>query len=203
MKSSLSLPAANLQTTLTEDFAMTPEYLRECFTYNQSGTLTWNKRPLSHFLSEREWKLVNTRCAGKIAGSERLRNDGVGYLYVKVNGKNEAVHRIVLFMHGVEIPKGMQVDHINQDKQDNRIENLRVTTPTQNCMNQRMPTHNTSGHMNVLWRSDRQKWMVKFVINGKVKKFGHYSNKRDAIIRRDQIAAELGISELHGKERGD
>ena len=182
---------------------MTPEYLRECFTYNQNGTLTWNKRPLRHFLSEREWKLVNTRCAGKIAGSERNKNGKKGYFYVKMNGRFEAVHRVVLFMHGIDIPKGMQVDHINQDMHDNRIENLRVTTPTQNCMNQRMPTHNTSGCMNVLWRQDRQKWMVKFVINGKVKKFGHYTNKHDAIIRRDQIAAELGISELHGKERGD
>lgn len=182
---------------------MTPECFHECFIYNQDGTLTWKSRPLHHFKTEREQRLVNTRCAGKLAGGERKRSSGSSYFYAKFNQKYEAVHRIVLMMHGINIPAGMQVDHINQNKHDNRIENLRVVTPSANCMNQRKPTHNTSGCMGVIWRPSRNKWMVKFVVNGKLKTFGHYSDKSEAIKRRNEVCKELGISELHGKERGD
>lgn len=182
---------------------MTPEYFNECFIYNQDGTLTWKYRPLHHFKSEREWRLVNTQYAGKLAGGERKRRGEPGYFYVKTKVKHEAVHRIVLIMHGIEIPAGMQVDHINQNKHDNRFENLRVATPAQNCMNQRKPTHNTSGCMGVIWRPSRNKWMVKFVVNGRLKTFGHYASKDDAIKRRNEVCKMLGISELHGKERGD
>lgn len=182
---------------------MNTEFIRECFDYiPETGDLVWKKRPIQHFVSEREWKLVNTRCAGKVAGCVKPKADGKGYKYSKVSGRTEAIHRLVLVWHGVEIPSGMVVDHINQDTHDNRIENLRVTTCAVNSQNQKKPKHNTSGHHGVMWRKERSKWTVRLVINGKTHTFGHFSDINDAIASRDAAISNLGYSEMHGKERG-
>jgi len=183
---------------------MTPEYLHECFDYKpETGQLIWKKRPLHHFLSEREWKLVNTQKAGKVAGNERKRKDGIGYFYTKVNGFEMAVHSFILLMHGTEIPKGMCVDHINGNKQDNRIENLRVVTTSTNAMNSKKRKTNTSGHHGIMWRKERSKWVVRLVVNGKTHVCGHFDDIGEAVIARDKALVRLGFSELHGKERGE
>lgn len=183
---------------------MNTEFIRECFDYlPETGELVWRKRPLHHFLSEREWKLVNTKMVGKIAGSVRPKPDGKGYKYTTVCNKVEAVHRLVLMWHGFDIPKGMVVDHINQDSHDNRIENLRIVTTAKNLQNQKKPKHNTSGHHGVMWRKERSKWVVRLVINGKTHVCGHFSDIAEAVKARDAALVRLGYSDLHGKERGD
>lgn len=183
---------------------MNTDFIKECFDYiPETGDLVWKKRPIHHFISEREWKLVNTRCAGKVAGYVRAKKDAKGYKYAKVSGLHESLHRLVLIWHGVEIPAGMMVDHINQDPHDNRIDNLRVVTPAVNSQNQKKPKHNTSGHHGIQWRKARSKWVVRFQYNGKWYVRGHFSDINDAIKRRDQMFIEFGFSELHGKERGD
>ena len=182
---------------------MTPEFLHECFTYDaETGLLHWKHRPLKHFLTEREWKLVNTRQAEKLAGSERKRNDGKGYLYIKACGKYEAVHRVALIMSGIEIPSGMVVDHINGDRQDNRLCNLRVTTPSGNAMNLKKRSNNTSGQHGIMWRKERSAWAVRLVVDGKTHVCGHFKDIGKAIECRDAALVRLGFSELHGKERG-
>lgn len=183
---------------------MDAEFIRECFDYlSDTGDLVWRKRPLHHFLSEREWKLVNTQKCGKIAGCVRPKVGGKGYKYAKIKGRSEAIHRLVLVWHGIDIPEGMVVDHINQDSYDNRIENLRVVTTAVNLQNQKKPRHNTSGHHGIQWRKDRSKWVVRFQVNGKWHVMGHFVDISDAIKRRDEALKELGFSGLHGKERGD
>lgn len=183
---------------------MNTEFIRECFDYlPETGELVWRKRPLHHFLSEREWKLVNTKMVGKIAGNVRPKPGAKGYKYVKACGKHEAVHRLVLIWHGIEIPKGMYVDHINQDSHDNRIENLRIVTPSENSMNQKKSKHNTSGHHGVIWRKERNKWVVRLIVGGKTHVCGHFSDIDEAVKARDAALVRLGYSDLHGKERGD
>jgi hypothetical protein len=183
---------------------MNTKFVKECFDYlAETGELIWRVRPLHHFLSEREWKLVNTRAAGSVAGYVRIKNGAKGYKYSKVCGKSEAIHRLVLIWHGYEIPAGMVVDHINQDTHDNRIENLRIVTTAQNLQNQKRPKHNTSGHHGIMWRKERSKWVVRLVMNGKTHVCGHFSNIEDAVKARDESIIRLGYSDFHGKERGD
>ena len=55
-----------------------------------------------------------------------------GYILTKIKGKGLKVHRIIWEMHNGQIPKGMQVDHINEKRNDNRIENLQILTSKQN-----------------------------------------------------------------------
>ncbi len=65
---------------------------------------------------------------GAVVGS--INNKG--YILTKIKGKGLKVHRIIWEMHNGKIPDGMQVDHINEKKADNRIENLQLLTNQQN-----------------------------------------------------------------------
>lgn len=62
--------------------------------------------------------------------------DRYGYLRVQINGKRYQVHRLVAetFIQ-FPIPEGLQADHISRDRADNRVENIRLVTPSTNCRN--------------------------------------------------------------------
>src|SRR5215831_15782353 len=102
-------------------------FLRECFDYNPStGRLCWRCRPLKHFASKRIWKRWNTRFSGKIAGwlSDQ------GYYKITFVDKHFGVHRIIWkLVTGVEPPETL--DHIDQNRKNNRWVNLRVATQTE------------------------------------------------------------------------
>lgn len=68
-----------------------------------------------------------------------------GYVRVTYRGRNYGVHRLVWEFHNGEIPEGYEVDHLNGVRTDNRIENLRLATRSQNSMNHRMHSHNSTG----------------------------------------------------------
>jgi len=65
---------------------------------------------------------------------------------------------IFLYHHGY-LPKF--VDHIDGNKKNNRIENLREATKSQNAMNQKVSTRNTSGIKGVMWHKRDKKWFVQ------------------------------------------
>ena len=71
-------------------------------------------------------------------------NPVTGYRYIKVRGKMRLAHRMAWAIYYGEEPNGL-VDHINGDRLDNRIENLRIATYSQNSANAKLHTRNTSG----------------------------------------------------------
>lgn len=107
------------------------DYLRECFDYDaEAGTLTWRARPAAHFSDARRCTQVNTAHAGKIAGGCTRS----GYADVFVDGKRFMAHRIIWAMHTGVWPIAF-IDHINRNRFDNRISNLREATQSQNSIN--------------------------------------------------------------------
>lgn len=62
-------------------------------------------------------------------------NDSIGYRIVSISGKPHKEHRLVWIYHNGNIPDGMQIDHINRIRSDNRIENLRLATHSSNRLN--------------------------------------------------------------------
>lgn len=100
------------------------------------------------------WVKSTARWAGKRAGHDIVR----GYRQIKIDGKQYLEHRLAwLYMTG-EWPEHC-VDHIDGNTPNNRWDNLRKATISQNCGNSKMATTNTSGHKNVFWEG--RSWKVK------------------------------------------
>jgi hypothetical protein len=77
-------------------------------------------------------------------------------------------------------PLGLQVDHKDSDGLNNRQDNLREATHSQNCHNSRLPVHNTSGYKGVCWHKQRGKWLASININGRKKSLGLFKTAEDA-----------------------
>lgn len=86
-----------------------------------------------------------------------------GYLRTYVNNKHYKVHRLVFMMFHGYMPN--EIDHINGIKTDNRIENLREVTRSQNLCNKTKLKNNTSGVKGVCFNNG--KWRVRVAINNK------------------------------------
>jgi len=68
------------------------------------------------------------------------------------------------------------IDHIDNNPLNNKIENLRECTLSQNSQNQKLKSNNTSRIKNVTWHKRVKKWQVQIMINGKNKYFGVYED---------------------------
>ena len=96
-----------------------------------------------------------------------------GYIQVMVDGKPVYEHRLIWESANGPIPKGMQIDHINRIRDDNRLENLRLVTPQQNHFNR-------SGVKGFRWEKQRKKWSAYIYLNGKMKNLGRFACMLDA-----------------------
>jgi HNH endonuclease/AP2 domain len=93
-----------------------------------------------------------------------------GFYANRRNGKGHIpLHREIL-----NAPTGSIVDHINGDTLDNRKENLRLCTSTENTRNQRLVKRNTSGYKGVSWHKHQKKWIVRIRVNRKLIHLGYY-----------------------------
>lgn len=84
-------------------------------------------------------------------------NSGHGYIVISINSKNYLTHRLAwLYVYG-RFPLE-QIDHINHDRTDNRITNLREVTELENHRNMSKSTNNTSGVVGVTWHKRDSVW---------------------------------------------
>jgi hypothetical protein len=128
--------------------------------YNpKTGVFTWLKK-------------VGRGNKGNIAGHINKH----GYLQIQCDRKKYQAHRIAWFMTYGKWPDG-DIDHINGVRTDNRIENLRDVSRSNNLKNQRKPkANNKSGFLGVYWHKGDSKWIAKIKINGKNKHLGSFEN---------------------------
>lgn len=122
-----------------------------------------------------------------------------GYRVLQINGKNLRAHRIIWEMHNGKIPKGIEIDHINHDRLDNRLENLRLVTPSENRHNQTMRTDNTSGLTGVSWYKRRGKWLARLRVNGKGRHLGYFDDLEFAGLVITEAREKYGYHPNHGK----
>jgi hypothetical protein len=111
--------------------------------------------------------------AGALAGSRTSL-----YASVCIEGQVYGIHRIIFLMHHGYMPDA--IDHINGDKMDNRIENLRPATNSQNQHNQAVRASNKSGVKGVSWVQKYSKWYACIRINGKNKNLGMFDKLESA-----------------------
>lgn len=132
---------------------------------------------------------------GMVAGSL----SGNGYLHINIGGRRVKNHRIIWEMHNGKIPDGMEIDHINHIKTDNRIENLRLVSHKQNLSNASLMADSSSGVSGVSWNRNRQKWHAYIKSNYKRRHIGFFDSFDDAVVARKHKEIELGFHENHGK----
>ncbi len=160
--------------------SLTQDQVLALFEY-RDGDLYWKERPKSDFNdSDRYCRAWNKRCAGKKAGSEKLT-----YAVVGINGVNYLQHRIIYLMHHGHMPEF--IDHIDTNKFNNKIENLRETNKSANNMNRYVQKNSSSGHKNVHWNKQHNKWMARVQIGRKQVFGGLFSNPKDAAIKADEL----------------
>jgi hypothetical protein len=155
------------------DSKITQALLRELFEYREDGVFV------------RKVATSNRVKVGDVAGWKTV---GDRYVGLCVNGKKHLMHRMIFLYHHGYLPKC--IDHIDGDGSNNRIENLREATQSQNLMNVPGRSGTKSGMKNVYWHSKLHKWAVHAKVGDKVKYFGLYE---------DIELAELVATEVRNK----
>jgi hypothetical protein len=153
--------------------------LREVLTYDpESGELRWKVAHPSSKVS-----------AGDIAGHLNKK----GYTYVKVRGQNYAAHRICWALHYGEDPYPHLVDHKKGKEKGNGISNLRLATGSENSLNRKLQYNNKSGHRGVSYAKERDEWVARLKVGGRLLILGNYKCKEEAIAARLQAEADNNI----------
>jgi hypothetical protein len=102
-----------------------------------------------------------------------------GYVQFEHKQKTHMLHRVVWEFHNGPIPAGGQIDHIDRDPLNNRIENLRLCTQSQNQINSKVPANNTTGYKGVL-KTPNGKFQARLGYNGKKLYLGLFSTAEEA-----------------------
>jgi hypothetical protein len=137
---------------------------------------------------------------GHIAeGREALRNTtNKGYRRGGVFGKLYMAHRIIWkIVHGYDPPE--EIDHINGDRSDNRIENLRLASRSDNTRNTRRKKSNTSGCTGV--HPCKRYWVATIRVGSRQVELGYFRDKDLAIKCRKDAERKYGYHPNHGRER--
>jgi len=107
---------------------------------------------------------------GKEAGCKNSH----GYQVVRVNNVLYGVHRIIFLMHYGYVPK--YVDHADRNPLNNRIDNLREATASENACNKIVQSNNKSGCKGVHWKKQIKHWVVEIQVNKAKKYLGIYKD---------------------------
>ena len=108
------------------------------------------------------------------------------YYEIYINGKTEKLHRVIYSNYN-NIPLSTlgEIDHINQNKKDNSISNLREVSRSDNMLNRNKLSTNTSGYKNIHYHKIEEKYRFEICINGK-KLCKRFNNIQDALIYRNE-----------------
>lgn len=158
---------------------MDQQLVKAYFDYNADlGRLVWKKNTaISHKI-------------GKIAGCVADN----GYRYIGFMRKRHLEHRLIWLWHNGDLPK--ELDHIDNDRTNNKIQNLRSVNRTENNLNCGISKNNTSGANGVCWHKQTSKWRAYVTIGYRQKSLGLYQSLDDAIQARKNADLLLGIK--HG-----
>ena len=157
------------------------KYLKSILDYDEfTGVFTWKTKPSKNVL------------VGSVAGCVNK----LGYRVITINKKQYREHRVAwLYVRGVN-PK--LLDHINRDKTDNRIINLREASTQENARNQGLNPRNKSGFNGVSWCKLTGKWKAQIVVSRKTISIGYFCDLSDACWARYGYNIMYGFSPTHG-----
>jgi hypothetical protein len=173
-----------------------PELLRKLLRYDpETGKLYWRERPQEMFSEEWRWKGWNTQYAHQEAFKTI---DQTGYFSGRILTLTIRAHRIVWALVNNEWPQH-EIDHLNGDKLDNRIGNLRDVPHRINCQNRKRRSDNTSGISGVSWHKKTKKWRARVYAGGTRIYLGYFDTVEAAAIARQTAMKKLGYHPNHGR----
>lgn len=122
------------------------------------------------------WARVDKADAPALANWRWSLNDGYAVRGTTTGGRRRqiAMHRQIV---GLTRGDGLQVDHINRDRLDNRKKNLRVVTRAEQQQNLTPRTGTTSRHRGVSWEARREKWIATARLNGRRVYIGQFDDE--------------------------
>lgn len=138
---------------------ITKEYLNKIFEY-KNGFLIWK-------IARGPVKI------GRIAGTLNSR----GYIHIRVDMNFYQAHRLIWIYFNGDIPTGLTIDHINRDRADNRIENLRLATSSENNKNSIQSDHHNAG----VWQTKSGKFKASYRNEGQRYYLGTFETEEEAI----------------------
>jgi hypothetical protein len=131
---------------------------------------------------------------GMAAGTVNKR----GYLKIQIFGKVYCAHRIAWLIYYGKHPE-YGIDHIDGDKLNNAISNLRDADQLENSKNAKLSIANKSGFTGVTWAVHRNKWRSRIMFEGKDITLGFFSDIEDAISARKSANKKYGFHVNHGR----
>lgn len=169
----------------------------------ETGELRWKARTSADFTvdgkrypPERRANIWNAKMAGRPAMAAPKRN---GYLAGRMGGRSYLQHRIIWkIVYGSE-PE--QIDHINGDRTDNRIANLRAASNALNLCNRRLSSNNTSGFNGVYWSNQKGRWAAEVIIDGVKRRLGFFDRIEDAAAARKEGESAGQFTADHGSPK--
>lgn len=151
---------------------VTIEELRDWLSYDpDTGDLIWKR--------------------GKYEGNQAgWINKTLGYRQVNINRKIGYAHRMIWAMVHGEWPRHF-IDHVNGDKADNRLANLRLASKSENVQNTPRRRDNTTGYKGVTFSKQRQKYKAQIWLNGVNNHLGFFTCPKEAHEAYKKAAATL------------
>lgn len=173
------------------------ETFRELLDYDENtGLFTWKSRDKRH-ISLKCLKQWNTRWAGNPAF---IHSDYGGYLRASIFGTFFSAHRVAWAMvYGDPVPDFL--DHIDGDRQNNRISNLRPASKAENSKNRGVRSDNTTGRTGI-HRTKCGTYKVRIFVFGRDTYIGTFKKFDDAVSARQNAERFYGFSDGHGERRG-
>ena len=159
-------PATSSWDVLGKNMEITQDYLRHLFDYDGKNLI---------------WKVPRQKInIGDIAGYV----SGNGYRYIGINKKRYLAHRLIWIYHNKSCDA--QIDHIDGNRLNNSIKNLRLATSCENARNKKIHNNNTSGFPGVDFHKQRKKWRSRIRVMGKQIHLGIFDSFELACIARKE-----------------
>ncbi len=170
--------------------------LKEIFVLNSEDGNFYNK-------FTRNSRAMKGKLAGYIVNykSNKDNDSPLQYRYVRIDNKVYRIHRLVwIYVYG-EIPDDMDIDHINGNGLDNRLENLRLASRQENAKNRKITKNIKHGVFGISFCKPINKWRAMIKNNNVLEHIGYFGTKDDAVEARKNKEKEYGFHSNHGRQK--